>query len=169
MQRSIGMVESPWGIYFLCCFVAPHLLRNIGFKTEVEILFNNIGIYTNMWHSWLGIDNLKMFIPPFACSQKVKVSETGYHQFTRFARLFILFYFIPPRLYLKENIYEHSTEGKSKGGYGEKTQMRTNLGERTSLVPCSFPMYCSYPHFWFCPRLWQNWGPVPPGWGTSHP
>ncbi len=43
-------------------FVAPHLLGNIGFQIEVEISFNNIDIYTNMWHSWLGIDNLKMFM-----------------------------------------------------------------------------------------------------------
>ncbi len=49
-------------LFSYVAFVAPHLLGNIGFQTEVEILFNNIGIYTNMWHSWLGIYNLKMFI-----------------------------------------------------------------------------------------------------------
>jgi hypothetical protein len=49
-------------LFSYAAFVAPHLLRNIGFQIEVEILLNNIGIYTNMWHFWLGINNLKIFI-----------------------------------------------------------------------------------------------------------
>ncbi len=60
-----------------------------------------------------------LFHPPFACSQKVKVSETGYG----WMKLGISSQDLPDFLFhqdstLFEAEYEHSTEGKSKGGGG---------------------------------------------------
>jgi hypothetical protein len=45
-----------------------------------------------------------------------------------------------------------------KSKTGDETPLSINLGEKSSLVPCFFPVYYLHPDFSFGSQFWQNWG-----------
>jgi hypothetical protein len=56
------MVEGAWGTILICWFCNLTKFKDYWFPIEVKRVLSFVDIYTNLQHSWFGIDNIEMFI-----------------------------------------------------------------------------------------------------------